>query len=49
MIVIRSVRSEVEVGEMHPIAEHGEQVEPAQKRGVSEPGREEVVSLLSCH
>ena len=32
---------------MHPIAEHGEPVEPAQKRGVSEPGREEVVSLLA--
>ena len=32
---------------MHPIAEHGELVEPAQKRGVSEPGREEVVSLLA--
>jgi len=32
---------------MHPIAEHGGLVEPAQKRGVSEPGREEVVSLLA--
>ena len=32
---------------MHPIAEHGELEEPAQKRGVSEPRREEVVSLLA--
>ena len=47
MIVIHSVRSEVEGGEMQTIAEHGELVEPAQKCGVSEPGREEVVSLLA--
>ena len=45
--VVNSVGSEVEGGEMHPIAEHGELVEPAQKGGVSEPGREELVSLLA--
>ena len=32
---------------MHPIAEHGELVEPAQECGVSEPRREEFVSLIA--
>ena len=32
---------------MDPMAEHGALVEPAQKCGVCEAGREEVVSLLA--
>jgi hypothetical protein len=31
---------------MHPIAEHGEQVEPAQKCGVCEPRRERALTNL---
>jgi DNA-directed RNA polymerase specialized sigma24 family protein len=47
LIVIHSSVRRWKGGEMHPIAEHGELVEPAQKCGVSEPRREEVVSLLA--